>query len=102
MKAVGVKELKARLSEYLRSVRAGTTILVTDRSEVIAELRPASRRGAVADSVGATLDTLADAGQVTRARVAKGTWQWKPVPLNLPRGAALEALDAIRADRDEG
>ncbi len=41
MKAVGIKQLKARLSEYLREVRRGETLLVTDRDEVIAELRPA-------------------------------------------------------------
>jgi len=41
MKAVGVKQLKARLSEYLRAVKAGEIILVTDRDEVVAELRPA-------------------------------------------------------------
>ena len=40
MKTVGVRELKDRLSEYLRSVRAGESILVTDRGEVIAELTP--------------------------------------------------------------
>jgi antitoxin (DNA-binding transcriptional repressor) of toxin-antitoxin stability system len=39
MKAVGVRELKNRLSEYLRLVRAGEDILVTDRGEVIAQLR---------------------------------------------------------------
>ena len=35
MKAVGVKNLKAKLSEYLRAVKAGETLLVTDRDEVI-------------------------------------------------------------------
>jgi len=39
MKAVGVRELKNRLSEYLRLVRKGEKILVTDRGEVVAELR---------------------------------------------------------------
>lgn len=39
MKAVGIRELKNRLSEYLRLVRGGEQILVTDRGEVIAELR---------------------------------------------------------------
>jgi antitoxin (DNA-binding transcriptional repressor) of toxin-antitoxin stability system len=38
MKAVGVRELKNRLSEYLRLVRGGEEILVTDRGQVIAEL----------------------------------------------------------------
>ncbi|MCZ6726232.1 MAG: type II toxin-antitoxin system prevent-host-death family antitoxin [Acidobacteria bacterium] len=39
MKAVGIRELKNRLSEYVRMVRSGEEILVTDRGEVVAELR---------------------------------------------------------------
>jgi antitoxin (DNA-binding transcriptional repressor) of toxin-antitoxin stability system len=39
MKAIGVRELKAHLSRYLREVQAGEVILVTDRGRVIAELR---------------------------------------------------------------
>ena len=41
MKAVGIKELKARLSEFVRLVKSGETVLVTERDEVVAELRPA-------------------------------------------------------------
>jgi antitoxin (DNA-binding transcriptional repressor) of toxin-antitoxin stability system len=40
MKVVGIRELKNRLSEHLRLVRSGEAILVTDRGEVVAELRP--------------------------------------------------------------
>jgi prevent-host-death family protein len=40
MQAVNIKELKARLSSYLRQVRAGETFLVTDRSTVVARLGP--------------------------------------------------------------
>jgi antitoxin (DNA-binding transcriptional repressor) of toxin-antitoxin stability system len=39
MKSVGVKALKNQLSHYLALVRQGETVLVTDRDEVIAELR---------------------------------------------------------------
>ena len=39
MKAVAVKELKNRLSAYLREVASGETVLVTDRGKVVAELR---------------------------------------------------------------
>jgi prevent-host-death family protein len=39
MKAVAVRELKNRLSAYLRDVTAGEIVLVTDRGRVIAELR---------------------------------------------------------------
>ncbi len=40
MRAVGIRELKNKLSEYLRLVRAGESVLVTDRGEVIARLGP--------------------------------------------------------------
>lgn len=38
MRAVGIKELKNRLSEYVRLAAGGETILVTDRDRVVAEL----------------------------------------------------------------
>ena len=37
-KTVGIRELKNRLSQYLRRVRAGEAVLVTDRGQVVAEL----------------------------------------------------------------
>lgn len=40
MKTVGLRELKNRLSAYVREVRAGQTIVVTDRGQVVAELHP--------------------------------------------------------------
>lgn len=40
MRAVGIRELKNRLSAYLRMVRRGEDILVTDRGTVVAEIRP--------------------------------------------------------------
>lgn len=39
---VGSRELKTRLGSYLRKVRNGKTLIVTDRGEPIAELRPVS------------------------------------------------------------
>ena len=40
MKTVGSRELKIRLGTYLRLVKEGATLVVTDRGEPIAELRP--------------------------------------------------------------
>lgn len=39
---VGVRELKAKLSEYLERAAAGETIVVTQRGEPKAEIRPVS------------------------------------------------------------
>jgi antitoxin (DNA-binding transcriptional repressor) of toxin-antitoxin stability system len=40
VRAVGLKVLKNRLSEYVRLAQGGETILVTDRDRVVAELGP--------------------------------------------------------------
>ncbi|MFQ5889658.1 MAG: type II toxin-antitoxin system Phd/YefM family antitoxin [Gemmatimonadota bacterium] len=40
---MGIRELKNRLSEYVRLVRRGEEILVTDRGVVVAELRRPGR-----------------------------------------------------------
>jgi len=53
MRAVGLKTLKNRLSEYVRLVASGETVLVTDRDRVVAELVPprAGRSPLLADAV---------------------------------------------------
>jgi prevent-host-death family protein len=66
MKTVAVREFKNRLSEYLRDVRAGERVLVTDRGEVVAELAPPGHAGQAPD-VPAALLVLARRGLVTLA-----------------------------------
>ena len=61
-KAVGARELKMRLGRYLRQVREGKTLIVTDRGEPIAELRPISSHPS--DEM-AVLEKLATLGIVT-------------------------------------
>ena len=53
MRAVGLKILKNRLSEYVRLAREGETVLVTDRDRVVAELGPprADRAGWAGDAL---------------------------------------------------
>jgi prevent-host-death family protein len=61
---VGTRELKNRLSHYLRRVRAsGEPIYVTDRGEVIAELRPI--RAVAGRSENEILAELARKGDVS-------------------------------------
>jgi antitoxin (DNA-binding transcriptional repressor) of toxin-antitoxin stability system len=99
MKSVGVKQLKSRLSEYLRLVRSGETVLVTDRDEVVAELRPARRQAGTADSLDEIFDALAERGELTRASLPKGRWRWRVKGLGLPAGTSAAILDEIRSDR---
>ena len=53
MRAVGLKVLKNKLSEYVRLAEQGETVLVTDRDRVVAELSPPqkSRSPILADAV---------------------------------------------------
>lgn len=42
---VGARELKTRLGSYLRRVREGRTLIITERGEPVAELRPLPAKG---------------------------------------------------------
>jgi antitoxin (DNA-binding transcriptional repressor) of toxin-antitoxin stability system len=99
VKAVGIKQLKARLSEYLRLVKGGETILVTEREEVIAEIRPAHRQPPRADTLEDILDRLAESGELTRSSASKRDWSWRPRGLGLAPGSAAALLDELREDR---
>lgn len=102
MKTAGVRELKNRLSEYLREVRSGETVLVTDRGEVVAELRPPGGSGGVLD--------LPPDERALRRMIAEG-WvhppsrhEGAPPPVKLtgkrPTAEELDALlDELREDK---
>jgi antitoxin (DNA-binding transcriptional repressor) of toxin-antitoxin stability system len=99
MKAVGIKQLKARLSEYVRLARAGETILVSDRDEVVAELGPPRHQPGEPDSLAALLERLADRGWLTRSSRTRSQWDWRPPALDLPPEAVDRLLDELREDR---
>ena len=93
MRAVGLKVLKNKLSEYVRLVQGGEVVLVTDRDRVVAELVPpqAGRGVSVADAV---LAELVRKGWVTPA----------PCPLTgppprLPIATLAELMRELEADR---
>jgi prevent-host-death family protein len=97
MKSVGLRELKNRLSEYVRQVRSGESVLVTDRGEVVAELLPV---GQAPDERGVPsgLMALARRGQMTLGASNDATLYPKLSPLlKRHRGAVL--LDEERGTR---
>jgi antitoxin (DNA-binding transcriptional repressor) of toxin-antitoxin stability system len=99
VKSVGIKQLKSRLSEYLRLVRAGETVFVTDRDEVVAELRPTRRRLESVDTLDELFDSLAERGEITRASPRKRRGKWTAKGLGLAAGSARALLDEVRSDR---
>lgn len=95
MKSVGIKNLKDKLSEYVRLAAAGETILVTDRDQVVAELVPPreNRSPILADAL------LAEAvrkGWITPPSITSAA------PLTAAPVAPLEQLlKELSEDRDE-
>lgn len=61
--AVGARELKTRLGTYLRRVRDGRRIVVTERGRPVAELRGLGPEG---ESLEGRLERLEAAGLVSR------------------------------------
>ena len=96
MKTVGLRELKNRLAEYVREVRRGEGVLVTDRGAVVAELVPP---GQATDSSGAP------AGLVTLAKDGRLTLGAETDPAAYPKLSrvikrrAIELLDEERGAR---
>lgn len=98
MRTVGVRELKARLSEELRAVGRGEVILVTDRGRVVAELRaPGSGPTGVTGFLDKRLEAWIRDG---RARIddAETPASYPPSPIELPPGTAQRLLDELREE----
>lgn len=95
MRAVGIKILKNRLSEYVRLASQGETVLVTDRDRVVAELGPPSpaRAREAADA------QLSEA--VRRGWVSPPLGPIVPLPPREPVVMLSELMATLEADRAE-
>jgi antitoxin (DNA-binding transcriptional repressor) of toxin-antitoxin stability system len=95
MRAVGLKILKNKLSEYVRLAAGGETVLITDRDRVVAELIPPAAGRA---------ETLGDA---SLARAVREGWVTPPVvgagppPATEPVATLRTLLAELRRDRDD-
>ena len=82
MKPIGVAELKAHLSEYLRAVRRGHEVTVLDRDRPIARLVPITGVGPMAiREPGNAYGTLGD------------------IPLPAPAQLGFDAVEVLLEER---
>lgn len=88
---VGVRELRQNLSVYLRRVKGGETLQVTERGVPVAELRPRPAR-----SVSRIDQMIAD-GRVTPATVRPRDI---PAPQEVPGRPLSEILRELRDEDD--
>ncbi|MEX0875525.1 MAG: type II toxin-antitoxin system prevent-host-death family antitoxin [Actinomycetota bacterium] len=95
MRSVSVSQLKARLSEYLRGVRRGEELLITDRGRPVAVLS----RPPAAEKLSKELAELVEAGLVTvgTGKIPDEYWDLTLPPD--PKGLVQKALDEDREDR---
>jgi prevent-host-death family protein len=97
MSVVKISELKNRLSYYLRQVRSGESVLVSDRNRVIARIDPAGDMLPEAISDGQWLDDLEQRGIIRRGagRLPRGWLGRRPK-------VKADVVGAILEERREG
>jgi prevent-host-death family protein len=95
MKTTTVSKLKASLSEYLRSVKAGEEVLVTERGRPIAKLTPAASSEMLPDE----LIEMEKQGliKIGSGKLPIGFWEL-PRPSD-PNGLVVKA---VLREREEG
>lgn len=92
-RTVGTRELKTRLGTYLRLVKAGRTLVVTERGRPVAMLSPLERG---AEGVEAVLAEMAARGEVTLPTGRRP----RPIRRAVVRGRPVsESLIEDREDR---
>lgn len=93
--AVGVRELRQNLSVYLRRVKAGETLHVTERGEEVALLTPKPAKEM------SVLERLIAEGKATPAKGDLNKFLEENPPLEAPPGtpSSEEMLNEMREDR---
>lgn len=88
---VGARELKVRLGTYLKRVRQGQTLIVTDRGQPVAELRPLATEGTT-DAILAKLEANGAVARPTKKQLS---------PFRAIESRGESAATAVIADRDD-
>ena len=98
MTSTGIRDLKNNLSRYIRQLKPGQTIIVTDRGRVVAELRSPGGQGERSAQLSGRYAELVATG-VVRPAVDGGDplADWPTTrQVALPRGTATTLIDEDR------
>jgi prevent-host-death family protein len=96
MRRVAISDLKARLSEYLKAVRAGEEVIVTDRGLPVARIAPISGP----EEKDSRLRMLVHTGQA-RPPEAEGGIDTELVGALRPHVPGVSLVDAVLEQREE-
>ena len=99
METVGIRELKNKLSAYVRKVEAGDVVLVTDRGRVVAELVPPGHT-AIAGIHPGLLELARRDGLRLPTRPNSPELYRRPLPkVDLGGHSVKDMIDFLREDR---
>lgn len=100
MKSVGVKNLKDNLSSYLRLVKEGEVVLVTDHNEVIAEIKkPKADLNSEDSQFNQFLLEQASIGRLTLAKRSKSILKKSISKVRIKQNDWRKTYEKIRSDR---
>ena len=95
MQSVGIKEFKTHLARYLRVVREGEILLITDRGNAVAEVAAPSR---VAPAAEENLRRMVEQGRLVQAKT-DDPYDWGAYT---PPGLGRQEIDLLlEAEREE-
>ena len=97
MRTAGVREVKDRLSEFLRMVKNGEQVLITDRGEVVAMLGPPGP--AFEEAEFPRLELMIREGRATRGGKNRPDLYAPTSAPGISREDFERLLDEERADR---
>ena len=89
MQSVGIRDLKSRLTHYLRLIKGGERLVVTERGKPVALIRPLDGTEAKA-TVEERLAVLAKQGKI-RLPLKKGCFDLKTPPIKV-KGKPLSRI----------
>ena len=93
MKSVGLRELNQRFSRYIKVVKAGEEVLITERGQPVAIIKPIVRTANLATKIR----QLEAQGLLTPPRLKGSPKPHLPVPL--PGQGLAETVSVMRDER---
>ncbi len=99
VRAIGIRELRNRLSRYLDDVRRGEVVLVTDRGEVIAEIRQPTPPQIPRSPLERRIEAHVRQGVIAPASVPKDKKVYERPTFSTPAVEIDALIGAIRGDR---
>ncbi len=100
METVGIRELKNKLSKYVRQVEGGDVVIVTDRGRIVAELGPPGHADRHRRDIHPGLIEMERRGMIRLATKKNDPSLYRAPRPRLETGETVqEMLDAIRGDR---